>query len=167
MSGKTTFMRTVGVNLVLARAGSFVCAKEMTASQLNVVTSMRIADNLSEGISTFYAELKRIKTMMALAKENAKTMFLIDEIFRGTNSVDRLIGAKTVLEKLNELGVVGMITTHDLELCEIVNQLPRIKNYSFSEQYLDHEILFDYKMKAGVSKTTNAKYLMQMMDIVD
>jgi len=167
MSGKTTFMRTVGVNLVLARTGSYVCAKEMETSQLDLVTSMRIADNLSEGISTFYAELKRIKSMMEQAKSNPHTMFLIDEIFRGTNSVDRLIGAKTVLEKLNELGVIGMITTHDLELCDMVNQLPRIKNYSFSEQYVDNEIRFDYNMKEGISTTTNAKYLMQMMNIVD
>jgi len=166
MSGKTTFMRSVGVNLILARAGSFVCAKKMSFSQLTIMTSMRIADDLSEGISTFYAELKRIKGIIDRAREESQMMFLIDEIFRGTNSVDRLIGAKTVLEKLDELGVVGMITTHDLELCDISNDYPRIENYSFSETYRDHEIHFDYLMKAGVSRTTNAKYLMKMMGIV-
>lgn len=166
MSGKTTFMRTVGVNLVLARTGSFVCAKEMNFSQLDIMTSMRIADNLSAGISTFYAELKRIKGIIEMARTKPEMMFLIDEIFRGTNSVDRLIGAKTILEKLNELGVVGMITTHDLELCEMTNDYLRIKNYSFSEHYTDNEIHFDYKMKEGVSTTTNAKYLMKIMDII-
>lgn len=166
MSGKTTFMRTVGVNLVLARTGSFVCAKEMNFSQLEIMTSMRIADNLSEGISTFYAELKRIKGIIEMARAQPEMLFLIDEIFRGTNSVDRLVGAKTILEKLNELGVVGMITTHDLELCEMTNDYQRIKNYSFSEHYTENEIQFDYKMKAGVSTTTNAKYLMKMMDII-
>lgn len=166
MSGKTTFMRSVGVNLVLARAGSFVCAKQMDFSQLNLMTSMRIADDLGEGISTFYAELKRIKGMITLAKNESQMMFLIDEIFRGTNSVDRLIGAQTILKKLDDQGVVGMITTHDLELCELSHNHPRIKNYSFCEHYKNNEIHFDYKIKDGVSKTTNAKYLMKMMDII-
>jgi ABC-type lipoprotein export system ATPase subunit len=166
MSGKTTFMRTIGVNLILARAGSFVCAKEMNCSQLELMTSMRIADNLSEGISTFYAELKRVKGIIAKARKEPQMMFLIDEIFRGTNSVDRLVGAKTVLEKLDELGVIGIITTHDLELCDISNDYLRIKNYSFSEYYHDNEIHFDYEMKAGISTTTNAKYLMKMIDII-
>ena len=166
MSGKTTFMRTVGANLVLARAGSFVCASEMNFSQLEIMTSMRIADNLSEGISTFYAELKRIKGIIEMAKKDSQMLFLIDEIFRGTNSVDRLIGAKTILAKLNELDVVGIITTHDLELCSIAHKYPRIQNYSFSESYVNNEIHFDYRMKLGISATTNAKYLMKMMDII-
>ena len=166
MSGKTTLLRSVGVNLILARAGSFVCAEAMKFSQLDIVTSMRIADDLSEGISTFYAELKRIKGIIEMARKTSEMMFLIDEIFRGTNSIDRLSGAKTVLEKLDELGVIGMITTHDLELCEIANDNPRIKNYSFSESYSENEIHFDYKMKEGISRTTNAKYLMKMMDII-
>lgn len=166
MSGKTTFMRTVGVNLILAQAGSFVCAEMMRFSQVKVMTSMRIADDLGEGISTFYAELKRIKTILEMAQKEPNLLFLIDEIFRGTNSIDRLIGAQTILRKLNELNVMGIITTHDLELCEIANLSPRIKNYSFSETYCDQEILFDYKLKKGISKTTNAKYLMEMMDII-
>jgi len=166
MSGKTTLLRSVGINLILACAGSFVCAKEMNFSQLKIMTSMRIADDLSEGISTFYAELKRIKGIIELARQAPQMMFLIDEIFRGTNSVDRLIGAKTVLEKLDELSVIGMITTHDLELCNMSNDYPRIENYSFSERYTESEIHFDYKMKKGVSTTTNAKYLMKMMDII-
>jgi len=166
MSGKTTFMRTVGINLVLARAGSYVCATQMEFSPLDMMTSMRIADNLSEGISTFYAELKRIKGIMEMAKHNPNTLFLIDEIFRGTNSVDRLVGAQTILEKLNELGSVGMITTHDLELCELTNRYKRIQNFNFSETYGEKEIIFDYKMRPGISQTTNAKYLMKMMDII-
>lgn len=166
MSGKTTFMRTVGINLVLARSGSFVCAAHMEFSPLDLMTSMRIADNLSEGISTFYAELKRIKGIMEMAKHNPNTLFLIDEIFRGTNSVDRLVGAQTILEKLNELGTVGMITTHDLELCELTNRFKRIRNFNFSETYAENKILFDYKMRPGISQTTNAKYLMKMMEII-
>ena len=165
MSGKTTFMRTVGINLVLARAGSFVCASQMRFSPLEIMTSMRIADNLSEGISTFYAELKRIKGIISLAEKESRMIFLIDEIFRGTNSVDRLSGAKAVLSKLDEMGAIGLITTHDLELCDIASEYPRIKNYSFSEDYYDNQIHFDYKLKSGKSTTTNAKYLMEMMGI--
>lgn len=166
MSGKTTFLRTVGINMVLARTGSFVCAGQMTFSPMHIVTSMRITDDLNEGISTFYAELKRIKTIIEASKDNQNMLFLIDEIFRGTNSLDRLSGAKTVLSKLSELNVTGIITTHDLELCSLENQYSRIKNYSFSEYYKDKKISFDYKMKPGKSVTTNAKYLMEMVGII-
>jgi len=165
MSGKTTFLRTAGVNLVLARSGGFVCAQQMTCSPFDIMTSMRIADDLNEGVSTFYAELKRIKGIVDFAHKRPNMIFLIDEIFRGTNSVDRLTGAKTVISKLNALGVTGMISTHDLELCELANIYSRIKNYSFSEHYKDNSIHFDYKMKPGKSKTTNAKYLMEMVGI--
>lgn len=166
MSGKTTFLRTVGINLVLAQAGSFVCAKEMAFSPLKIMTSMRIVDDLNEGISTFYAELKRIKTIIDTAKNDSNMIFLIDEIFRGTNSVDRLIGAKTVIAQLNTLNVAGLITTHDLELCQLENIYPRIQNYNFSEYYRDNAIYFDYKIKPGKSNTTNAKYLMKMIGII-
>lgn len=166
MSGKTTFLRTIGINLILGRAGSYVCAKQMNFSLMDVITSMRISDNLNEGISTFYAELKRIKAIIELAEKEPNMIFLIDEIFRGTNSIDRLSGAKTVLSKLNELGVIGMITTHDLDLCELASQHTKIKNYSFSEYYKENEICFDYKLKLGKSNTTNAKYLMKMVGIL-
>jgi len=166
MSGKTTFMRTIGINLVLARAGSFVCAENMRFSPLEIMTSMRIADDLSEGISTFYAELCRIKGIIELAKHSRDNMiFLIDEIFRGTNSVDRLSGAKTVISRLESLGATGIITTHDLELCDIADNHVRIENYSFSEEYHNGEIHFDYKLKRGKSITTNAEYLMRMVGI--
>ena len=167
MSGKTTFLRTVGINIVLARAGSFVCADSMLAFPLNVVTSMRLADDLSEGVSTFYAELTRIKSIITIAKEQPNILFLIDEIFRGTNSIDRLTGAKTVLETLNTLGAAGLISTHDLELCELANTLDRVKNFNFAEHYTNDEIRFDYKIKHGKSHTTNAKYLMKMIGLMD
>lgn len=164
MSGKTTFLRTIGINLVLAQAGSFVCANRMTFSRLDIFTSMRISDDLNEGISTFYAELKRIKSILDEANKNKKILFLIDEIFKGTNSVDRLYGAKTVISKLNNLKAIGMVSTHDLELCDLANS--RIKNYSFLEQYKNNEIYFDYKIQEGKSQTTNAKHLMKMLGII-
>lgn len=165
MSGKTTYLRSIGINIVLARAGGSVCAKEMLCSDLHIITSMRIADNLSEGISTFYAELKRIKRILDAAGQDSDTLFLIDEIFRGTNSVDRLCGARTVITKLNQLNVIGMITTHDLDLCELQKEMSGIQNFSFSEYYKNGQICFDYKMQPGKSKTTNARYLMELIGI--
>ncbi|MEG1140271.1 MAG: DNA mismatch repair protein MutS [Lachnospiraceae bacterium] len=166
MSGKTTFLRTVGINLVLGQAGGFVCAESMEFSKVKIMTSMRIADDLNQGISTFYAELKRIRAIMEVAKTRRDLIFLIDEIFRGTNSVDRMSGARAVLEKLKELGVMGIITTHDLELCSLEEQYSGIKNYSFSEYYEAQKICFDYKMNPGKSTVTNGKYLMELVGIL-
>jgi len=166
MSGKTTFMRTVGINMILASTGSYVCADLMTFSMMKVMTSMRIADALTEEISTFYAELKRIKEIIDAAQVNENLLFLIDEIFRGTNSVDRLKGAEGVLQKLHILGICGIITTHDLEVCKLESAYRRIKNYYFNEQYSNNDIIFDYKMKKGVSKTTNAQYLLKKVGII-
>lgn len=166
MSGKTTYLRTAGINIVLARAGGPVCAEKMVCSDLHIFSSMRIADALNEGISTFYAELKRIKEILDAAQSDPSTLFLIDEIFRGTNSVDRMSGARAVITRLDKLGAIGMITTHDLELCELQHEIPRIQNYSFSEYYEDGRICFDYKMQPGRSKTTNAKYLMELVGIL-
>ena len=133
---------------------------------MKVMTSMRIADALTEGISTFYAELKRVKEIIDAAQANKHQLFLIDEIFRGTNSVDRLKGAQGVLQKLYELGVCGIITTHDLEVCKLESIYQRIENYCFYERYSNDETLFDYKMKQGVSKTTNAQYLLKKIGII-
>ncbi|MGJ0847975.1 MutS-related protein [Tissierella praeacuta] len=164
MSGKTTFLRTIGINLALAYSGGPVHATKMSCPILDIYTSMRITDDLKNGISTFYAELLRIKEIIDAANENKKIIFLIDEIFRGTNSEDRILGAKNVLGNLNKLGVIGAITTHDLELC-ILDKYNRIKNYHFSEQYKDNKIYFDYKIKLGKSTSTNAKYLMKSVGI--
>ncbi|MBU5675119.1 DNA mismatch repair protein MutS [Alkaliphilus sp. MSJ-5] len=164
MSGKTTFLRTLGINLVLAYSGGPVYASKMSCAILDVFTSMRITDDLKNGISTFYAELLRIREIINYAEKNRNMIFLIDEIFRGTNSVDRILGAKNVIANLNQLGVIGAITTHDLELCEL-DEYNRIKNYNFSEQYRDNKIHFDYKIREGKSTSTNAKYLMDLVGI--
>jgi len=128
---------------------------------------MRLQDDLNEGVSTFYAELKRIRMVINFAQAQPNTIFLIDEIFRGTNSVDRLAGAMGVIAKLNSVNAIGLISTHDLELCELENAHKRIVNYSFCEHYKNNELLFDYKLKKGKSKTTNARYLMEMLGIVE
>lgn len=168
MSGKTTFMRAVGINLILAFAGSFVCARQMAFSKVQVVTSMRIVDDLKEETSTFYAELKRIKKIIDRARQEKRTLFLIDEIFRGTNSVDRLKGAEGVLKELWKCEAVGMITTHDLEICRFASEknYPNIVNYSFCETYRGDEIYFDYCLKKGKSTTTNGEYLLKQIGIL-
>jgi len=166
MSGKTTLLRTVGVNLLLAYAGTAVCAKKMTCSVMDICTSMRIVDDLSEGISTFYAELLRIKMIIDHSRKKKPMIFLIDEVFRGTNSLDRVIGAKNVLLNLNKDWVIGMISTHDFELCNLEKgHGGRIVNYHFTETYTNNEIKFDYILRRGQCKTSNARYLMKMVGI--
>ena len=164
MSGKSTFMRTVGINLVLARAGSYVCAGRMKCPQTRIVTSMRIADRTTEGISTFYSELLKIRKIIEAA-EHEKVFFLIDEIFRGTNSVDRLCGAQGVLRRLHDLKSTGILTTHDLEICRMADDAG-ILNYSFQETYRGEEMYFDYQIKKGISKTTNAEFLLRKLGIL-
>ncbi len=165
MSGKSTFMRTVGINVVLAGAGSYVCAEWMCCPQMRILTSMRIADRTTEGISTFYSELLRIRRIIDAAKETDNLLFLIDEIFRGTNSTDRLQGAEGVIKKLRSLDACGMITTHDLEICRLGDE-QGIINYSFYEEYRDDEMFFDYCIKEGISKTTNAEFLLRKVGIL-
>ncbi len=163
MSGKTTFLRTIGINLILAYSGAPCVAKSFSSSYMKVLTSMRIIDNLEMGISTFYAELIRIKNIIEYSKKNKPMIFLIDEIFRGTNSKDRIVGAKNVLKSLSKNHIIGGISTHDFEICDIKDE--KIENYHFEEYYNSGKILFDYKIKNGISTTKNAKYLMRMVGI--
>lgn len=164
MSGKTTFLRTIGINLVLSYNGSVVCSHKFTCSILDIMSSMRIVDDLGEGYSTFYCELLKIKNIILASKSNNKILFLIDEIFRGTNSEDRLFGATTVLEVLSKNGTIGLLTTHDLEITKM-KSLSHAINYHFKETYLDDKIIFDYKLRKGVSDTTNGAKLMKMVGI--
>lgn len=164
MSGKTTFLRTIGINLVLAYNGAPVCARDMKCSILDIMTSMRVQDDLAAGISTFYAEILRIKKIIDKSEDDMPMIFLIDEIFTGTNSPDRIAGAKNVLANLNKENVIGAITTHDLELCELDSE-DRIENYHFKDIYKDDNILFDYKIRSGKSTSTNAKNLMRLAGI--
>ncbi|MGL6173760.1 MAG: MutS-related protein, partial [Cellulosilyticaceae bacterium] len=147
-----------------AYCGGPVCAKTLVCSKFEIYTSMRIRDDLKEGLSTFYAELMRIKQIIDASKEETNILFLIDEIFRGTNSIDRIEGAKSVLKSLNHKCAIGALTTHDLELCALAKE-DRIKNYHFTECYEKNSIVFDYRLKQGPSTSTNAKYLMNMVGI--
>lgn len=166
MSGKSTFLRTMGINLVLAYCGAPVCARYMRCSLMNIYTSMQIADNLEENVSTFYAELKRIKTIIDAVSAGEQVVYLLDEIFKGTNSKDRIFGAKTILRKLYKLSTLGLITTHDLELGALERECPSlIKNYHFSDHIKDNQITFDYQIKPGISQSTNALALMKLIGI--
>lgn len=165
MSGKSTFLRTVATNLVLAHAGAPVNADSFHCGQFTIVTSMRTVDNIDKQISTFYAELIRIKKMIDVAK-TSNTFFFIDEIFSGTNSRDRLEGAFQVIKALNTPNCIGIISTHDLALCELTTtDIPTAKNYHFREYYQGDKIHFDYKIHAGQSTTSNALFMMQKIGI--
>lgn len=166
MSGKTTFLRTIGINLVLAYAGAPVCAKKLKCSLMDIFTSMRIEDDLHGGISTFYAELLRIRMIIENSKKEKAMIYLIDEVFRGTNSTDRVIGARNVLLNLDKTWIIGLISTHDFELCNLEKENnSRVKNYHFMETYTDNKINFDYKIRPGRCTTTNAQFLMKMVGI--
>ena len=165
MAGKTTFLRTLGINLTLAYAGAPVCASSFKTPILDIYTSMRIKDDLNENISTFYAELIRIKKIINNSNSRKPMIFLIDEIFRGTNSYDRVFGSEKVLLQLQKPWIIGAISTHDLEVCRLEESDDKFTNYHFSEQYINNEIEFDYTIKDGVSTTRNARHLMKMVGI--
>jgi len=165
MSGKSTLLRTVGTNLVLAYAGGNVCAKMFKCSIMDIYTCMRINDNLEKNISSFYAELLRIKMIIKAVEEGQTIFFLLDEIFKGTNSIDRHTGAKVLIKKLSKAKLLGLVSTHDLELGVLEKESNQIKNYHFQEYYQNNEIRFDYKLRPGVSNTRNAAFLMRMAGI--
>ena len=166
MSGKTTLLRTVGLNLVLAYAGAPVCAAAMKASYMPIYSKMQVTDDLAQGVSTYYAELTRIKMVIDAARSGKSIIYLLDEIFKGTNSKDRILGTKAIIRMLSGLPTLGMLTTHDLELAALADENPRlIKNFHFDDQIDSDKISFDYKLKAGVSTSTNAIALMKMVGI--
>ncbi|MEO6917376.1 MAG: hypothetical protein ABI151_18585, partial [Chitinophagaceae bacterium] len=166
MAGKSTFLRSIGVNIVLAMMGSPVCATSLTLSPMRVMSSMRIMDNLEESTSTFYAELKKLKQIIEAANNHEKIFILLDEILRGTNSLDRNTGSKALIKQLiNEKGA-GILATHDLQLAEMISTYPEnLTNYHFDVQIKDEELFFDYKLKDGVCKSMNASILMRKIGI--
>ncbi|OEK07461.1 MutS family DNA mismatch repair protein [Roseivirga misakiensis] len=165
MSGKSTFLRTVGVNCILGLMGAPVCAAKMTVSPLNVFTSMRSQDDLEENVSSFYAELKRLKQLLASIDNETPILFMIDEVLKGTNSKDRHKGALALIKQLNASYAFGFVSTHDIELGNITNELNGVKNYSFNSEITGDEIKFDYKLTPGICKSFNATKLMQKMGI--
>ncbi|OKS85631.1 MutS-related protein [Mucilaginibacter polytrichastri] len=166
MAGKSTFLRTIGINTVLALCGAPVCADSMQVSVITMVSYMRIKDSLNESTSTFKAELDRLQMLLAAVEGEEKIFFLIDEMLRGTNSVDKYLGSKAVIEQIISKKGVGMVATHDLQIAQLEQKYPDyIRNFYFDIQVLDGEMLFDYKIKNGECKTFNASMLLKRIGI--
>ncbi|HUP49483.1 MAG TPA: DNA mismatch repair protein MutS [Thermoanaerobaculia bacterium] len=166
MSGKSTFLRSTGVAAVLAFAGGPVCATSLQITPMNVGASIRITDSLQEGSSRFYAEIVRIRQILDLARGGTPLLFLLDEILHGTNSHDRRIGAGAVIRRLVDSGAMGLVSTHDLALAEIAGALgPHAANVHFEDHIEEGTMVFDYRMREGVVKKSNALELMRSVGI--
>jgi DNA mismatch repair ATPase MutS len=166
MSGKSTMLRTVGINVVLALAGAPVRAKKMIVSPLQVGATLRIQDSLAEGASRFYAEITRLKQLVDLSRAAPPLLFLLDEILAGTNSHDRRIGAEAVVRGLLDHGAIGLVTTHDLALAEVADALgARARNVHFEDRMVDGKLEFDYRMRDGVVQHSNAIALMRAVGL--
>jgi hypothetical protein len=166
MAGKSTFLRSIGVNIVLAMMGAPVCAKKLTLHATRVISTMRVNDNLEESTSTFYAELKKLKTIIDEVNKEENVFLLLDEILRGTNSLDRHTGSEALIKQLIRKKAVGLLATHDLELAKLVSQYPdHIINYHFDVQVSNEELYFDYQLKPGICQSLNASILMKKTGI--
>jgi len=166
MAGKSTFIRSIGANAVLAQCGAPVHAARLRLSPLAVAASICILDSLSGGVSRFYAEIRRIKLVSDLTQGPVPVLFLLDELLSGTNSHDRLAGTEFVVRSLMERNAIGMVTTHDLALTRIPDEMgERAVNCHFEDRFEDGQLIFDYKLKPGVVKTSNALQLMRSIGL--
>ncbi len=165
MAGKSTFLRTLSLLIVMANAGLPVYASAMSYRPVKLISSMRTSDSLANEESYFFSELKRLKFIVdALADD---TYFVVlDEILKGTNSTDKAIGSKKFLERLTSSGSTGLIATHDLSLCEVAERNPGVKNFYFDAEVIQNELHFDFKLKEGVCKNMNASFLLKKMNII-
>lgn len=164
MAGKSTFLRTVGINMVLAVCGAPVCAKSFAFGPVALFTSMRTADNLEKHVSYFQAELLRLKALLALAKTEKPVLVILDEILKGTNSADKLQGSQVFLLKMVEYRVSGIIATHDLALGNLEDEMPEnFQNICFEVYIHDDKLCFDYKLQKGVARNMNATWLLNRM----
>ena len=166
MAGKTTFLKTLGVNIILALAGAPVCAERFTISPLKLYTSMKVNDSLDKGLSLFYAELQRLKMVLDAIMNREPVFFLIDEMLKGTNTLDRQKGSIALIKQLIEKKAEGIIATHDLELARLKKDYPKeILNFYFDGYIKEDKLLFDYKLKKGVCESSNALELMKKIGI--
>ena len=166
MAGKSTFLRTVSLQIVMANVGLPVCASEMIYTPIRLITSMRTSDSLTDDESYFFSELKRLKFIVDEIKDD-QYFIVLDEILKGTNSTDKAIGSRKFIEKLVASKSTGIIATHDLSLCDAAKDLPQIQNFFFDAEIIDDELYFDYKFKKGICKNMNASFLLKKMGIVE
>ncbi|MBL0328445.1 MAG: hypothetical protein IPP64_03265 [Bacteroidetes bacterium] len=168
MAGKSTFLRTIGVNLTIAMIGAPVCASRYKFSPIHLFTSLRTNDSLQENESFFYAELKRLHLLTEQYEQGKQVFFLLDEILKGTNSKDQHAGSEALIKKILRLNGVGIVATHDVELSKLSAQFPeQVRNLCFEITIKDNKLNFDYKLSEGVCSTMNASFLMKTMGIVD
>jgi hypothetical protein len=166
MAGKSTFLRTISLHIVMANIGLPVCANSSSYSPVKLITSMRTSDSLTDDSSYFFSELTRLKFIVDVI-EKESYFIILDEILKGTNSTDKAIGSRKFVEKLVAGNATGIIATHDLSLCEISEELNEVKNYYFDAEIVNDELYFDYKFKKGICQNMNASFLLKKMEIVD
>ena len=165
MAGKSTFLRTVALQIVMSNMGLPVCANSCTYAPIKLISSMRTSDSLGDDESYFFSELKRLKYIVDKI-QTEKYFIILDEILKGTNSTDKAIGSKKFIERLVKSNSTGIIATHDLSLCETANQFEQVKNYYFDAEIENNELHFDYRFKKGICQNMNASFLLQKMGIV-
>lgn len=161
MSGKSTFLRTLGLNMLLFNMGAPVCARAFRSAQHRILCAIRVDDSLADNTSYFYAEVKRLKRILTNVAEGGQALFLIDEIFRGTNNRERYMGSLHVITALARSEAVGLVSTHDLALTELAKTQPRLCNMHFREHVEDGHLVFDYTLRLGPCPTTNALHIMR------
>jgi DNA mismatch repair ATPase MutS len=164
MAGKSTFLKSIGINLCLAYAGAPVVATQFSSVPFRLATCIHITDSVTDGFSYFYAEVQCLKRLLQelKTKSDLPLLYLIDEIFRGTNNRERLQGSRAYVQSLLQENGVGLVATHDLELASLADQRPQIHNYHFRDDVADGKLVFDYKLHPGPCPTTNALKIMQM-----
>ena len=166
MAGKSTYLRTVGINYLLACIGAPVWAKQMEIFPARLITSLRTSDSLTDNESYFFAELKRLKLIIDKLQAGEDLFIILDEILKGTNSVDKQKGSFALIKQFMSMNANGIIATHDLLLSSLANSFPKnIRNYCFEADITNNELTFSYKMRDGVAQNMNACFLMKKMGI--
>ena len=166
MAGKSTFLRTVSLQIMMANVGLPVCAEAVTYSPIKLITSMRTTDSLTDDESYFFSELKRLRYIVDEIQTD-RYFIVLDEILKGTNSTDKALGSRKFVERLVKSKSTGIIATHDLSLCEVANEYSAVKNHYFDAEIIDDELHFDYTFKDGICQNMNASFLLKKMGIID